>query len=312
MHAFSDAHLDIAWSSLSHGRDFVAGHPDAALGLPDLLSAGVTLACATIFSAQHEDEETPREVAEQQFAYYEALPGRSDGRVVWPADVMDVGTCVPGERICLIGLLEGCEPIDKPEDMGAFHDRGVRVAGLTHNKRNRWAAGCDANGGLSAEGVDLVREMDRLGMIHDVSHLSRTSVDDLLGTTKGPVIASHVAADVVFSHARNLTDAHMQAISQRGGVVALVLFSGFLAEGRASFDDAMRHLLHMIEVCGPEHVGIGSDMDGGFGRDELPSGIRTAADLPMFADALVAEGIPDSDVGKICGGNLRRVLTSVM
>ncbi|MHC4223685.1 MAG: dipeptidase [Planctomycetota bacterium] len=313
MLAFSDAHLDIAWSSLTYGRDFVAGHPDAALGLPDLLSAGVTLACATIFSSDHDEEETPQEVAEQQFAYYEALPGRSDGKVIWPADAIDVGNCTPGERICLTGLLEGCEPLKAPEDMATYHQRGVRVVGLTHNKKNRWAAGCNSKeGGLTAEGASLVKEMDRLGMVHDVSHLSRTSLEDLLGTARGPVIASHVGSDAVHADARNLTDDHMQAISQRGGVVALVLFSGFLADGRASFDDAVRHLLHMIEVCGVDHVGLGTDFDGGFGRDELPTGIRSAADLPKFADALFAEDLAEGEVAKICGGNLRRVLTSVM
>ena len=107
--AFTDAHLDIAYASLTYGRDFVAGHPDSALGLPDLLTGGVTLACATVFTAKHGDEETPRELAEQQLAYYDALPGRSGGKVIWPADVMDVGGCETGEHICLVGLLEGCD-----------------------------------------------------------------------------------------------------------------------------------------------------------------------------------------------------------
>jgi len=149
-------------------------------------------------------------------------------------------------------------------------------------------------------------------MVHDAAHLSRKSLDDLLGTARGPVIASHVAADAVHSHVRNLTDEHMKAIVQRGGVIGLVLYEGFLADGRATFDDAMRHLRHMIEVCGADGVGIGSDMDGGFGRDALPTGIRSAADLPKFADTLAADGMAPADVAKVCGGNLRRVLTSVM
>lgn len=312
MLAFADAHLDIAWSSLKHGRDFVAGHPDSALGLPELLKGGVTLACATIFTAEHEEDETPAEVADQQLAYYGALPGRSDRRVVWPADVMDVGSAVPGERVCLIGLLEGCEPVGEVADLATFHRRGVRVVALTWNRRNRWGAGCEAEGGLTPDGLALVREADRLGMAHDVSHLSRRSVDDLLATARGPVIASHVGADAVHAHHRNLTDAHLRAVAQRGGVVALVLYEKFLTGGKATFDDAMRHLRHMIEVCGSSGVGIGSDFDGGFGRDQLPAGIRTAADLPKFAAALRKDGLPEADVGKICGGNLRRVLTSVM
>jgi len=312
MFAFADAHLDIAWASLEYGRDFVAGHPDSALGLPDLLAGGVTLACATVFTARHGEDETPAQVADQQLAYYEALPARTGGRVVWPADVMDVGSARPGEKVCLVGLMEGCEPLASVDDLEPLYARGVRVLGLTWNRRNRWASGCDAEGGLSAEGAALVKAADRLGMVHDVSHLSRQSVDDLLATARGPVIASHVGADAVFAHPRNLTDAHLKAIAQRGGVVALVLYQGFLSGQRATFDDAMRHLRHMIEVCGAGAVGIGSDFDGGFGRDELPAGIRTAADLPKFAEALAADGLAPADVAKVCGGNLRRVLTAVM
>ncbi|MHC4938241.1 MAG: dipeptidase [Planctomycetota bacterium] len=312
MTSFTDAHLDIAWSSIKNGRDFVSGHPDAAAGLPDLLAGGVTLACATIFCCDDDEESTAAEMAEQQLAYYDALPGRSNHRVIWPADVMDVGMCTAGEKICLIGLLEGCEPVSAPEEMAEYYRRGVRVAALTWNRNNRWAGGCNGNNGLTMDGVALVKEMDRLGMVHDVSHLSRMSVDDLLGTARGPIIASHVGADAIRPHVRNLTDDHLRAIAQRGGVVGLVLYAKFLGEGRPSLRDAMKHLRHMIEICGVDSVGIGSDMDGGFGKDELPVGFRTAADLPQFADALREHGYSESDVDKVCGGNFRRVLTSVM
>ena len=312
MTTFTDAHLDIAWSSLKNGRDFVSGHPDAAAGLPELLAGGVTLACATVFSAEHDEESTPAELAERQLAYYDALPGRSDHRVIWPADVMDVGTCTPGEKLCLIGLMEGCEPIAEPGEMQSYYRRGIRVAALTWNRNNRWAGGCEGKSGLTPDGVALVREMDRLGMVHDVSHLSRMSIDDLFGTARGPIIASHVGADAVYPHVRNLTDDHLRAIAQRGGVVGLVLYAKFLGKGRPSFGDAMKHLLHMLAICGPDAVGIGSDMDGGFGKEDLPVGFHTAADLPRFADALAAEGLSAHEIDKVCGGNFRRVLTSVM
>lgn len=312
MTAFTDAHLDIAWSSIKNGRDFVLGHPDAAAGLPDLLAGGVTLACATLFCADPDDEADAPDRADQQLAYYEALPGRSNGRVIWPADAMDVGMTTPGEQVCLIGLMEGCEPVTDVSDMAGYYARGVRVAALTWNDDNRWAGGCSGTKGLTADGVELVKEIDRLGMVHDVSHLSRTSVDDLLGTARGRVIASHVGADAIFSHQRNLTDDHLRAIAQGGGVVGLVLFAGFLGEGRPSFADAVRHLLHMIEICGIDGVGIGSDMDGGFGRDKLPVGFHSASDLPRFAEALEREGCSASDIDKVCGGNFRRVLTAVM
>ena len=94
--------------------------------------------------------------------------------------------------------------------------------------------------------------------------------------------------------------------------MSLVLYEKFLTGGKASLDDALRHLMHMLEVCGAGGVGIGSDMDGGFGRDQLPRGIRSSADLPRIAEALAAHGVPEPDIAKICGGNLRRVLTAVM
>ncbi|MEE8106942.1 MAG: membrane dipeptidase [Planctomycetota bacterium] len=310
---FTDAHLDIAWSSLLNGRDFVHGHPDAALGLPDLLAGGISLACATIFSAKFDpDTETAREVAEQQLAYYDALPGRSSGTVIWPADAIDVGTFPTGKKVCLVGLIEGCEPVETPDDLDFFYKRGVRAAGLTWNQKNKWAAGCAAEGGLTADGVELVRAMDRLNMVHDISHLSRTSVDDLFGTARGPVMASHVGADAIYSHRRNLTDAHLAEVARRGGVVGIVLFSKFLCEGRATMDDVVAHLMHMLEICGPESVGIGSDLDGGFSRSHLPTSIHTAADFPNIADALRASGVSEDDVAKVCGSNFRRLLTGVM
>jgi membrane dipeptidase len=125
-------------------------------------------------------------------------------------------------------------------------------------------------------------------------------------------MASHVGADAVYAHVRNLPDDHLRTIAQRGGVVGLVLYNKFLGDGRPSFADAMRHLMHMIEVCGPGAVCIGSDMDGGFGRDQLPGGFHSAADLPRFAAALAREGLPENDIDKICGGNLRRLLTAVL
>ncbi len=311
--AITDAHLDIAWSSLRNGRDFVAGHPDAAAGLPDLLAAGATLVCATLFCAKADrEDETPQELAERQLAYYDALPGRSGGRVIWPADVMDVGTCVPGKNVCLVGLMEGCEPVSEVADMEEYYRRGIRVVALTWNKKNRWAGGCSHASGVTAEGAALLKEIDRLGMVHDISHLSRASVDDLLATVRGPVIASHVGSDIVFPHVRNLTDAHLRAVAQRGGVCCLVLYQKFLAAGRATMDDTKRHLMHMLELCGADGVGIGSDMDGGFGRDQLPAGIRSSADLPLIAEALSSEGVSDSDIAKIMGGNMRRVLTAVL
>lgn len=313
MLAFADAHLDIAWSSLKHGRDFVAGHPDSCLGLPDLLAAGVTLACATVFTAERdEEEETAQEVADRQLAYYDALPARSSGQVIWPADAMDVGMCRAGERLCLTGLLEGCDPLESPEELASFHKRGIRVVGLTWNKRNRWGSGCHEEGGLTHDGLALAREIDRLGMVHDISHLSRESIDDLLSATRGKVIASHVGSDALMAHPRNLSDDHLRETAKRGGITALVLYGKFLAEGKATLDDVLRHLTHMIEVCGPDSVGIGSDFDGGFTREDLPAGIRSAADLPKIAAGLRAQGLPEKDVVKVCGGNLRRVLTAVM
>ena len=117
-------------------------------------------------------------------------------------------------------------------------------------------------------------------------------MDDLLGTARGPVIASHVGCDAVFGHERNLTDEHLRAIAKRGGVVGLVLYAKFLGDGRPGFGDAMKHLRHMLEVCGADAVGIGSDMDGGFGKDELPVGFHTAADLPRNQSLKVAWARP--------------------
>ena len=121
-------------------------------------------------------------------------------------------------------------------------------------------------------------------------------------------MASHSNAHAVHPHRRNLRDEHARAIADREGIVCVMLYDEFLRDGKSNVDDVVAHVDHLVTVAGPEHVGIGSDIDGGYGTNEVPDGIDTVADLVKIGGALLARGYGEKDARGILGENWRRVL----
>lgn len=209
-----------------------------------------------------------------------------------------------------LGILVECaDPIRDPSELRWWADRGVVAIGLTWARGSRYAAGnseasCSSPTGLTPPGHDMAAAMDELRIAHDVSHLSWRAMDDLLAASPRPMIASHSNCSALLDGAsakpnqRHLRDDHIHEISRRGGVIGLNLFSAFLRPGltpenpgRASIDEAIAHVEHICAVAGDRlHVGLGSDMDGGFGATLLPDGIDTPRDLEKLAAALIARG----------------------
>lgn len=228
-------------------------------------------------------------------------------------------------RLHLCLLMENADPIREPGELAWWVERGVGVVGLTWARSSRYAAGNavppEDRAGLTPLGRDLVREMDRLGVVHDVSHLSDRSLEDLLGATDRVVIASHSNCRALVApegHAgnwqRHLTDRAVREIARRGGVIGLNLFSKFLMRGgegdrRATLDEAVAHVERVCELTGSTaHVGLGSDMDGGFGADKLPAGVSRPRDLQRLADAMTRRGWRAEDVENFAWRNWCRVL----
>ena len=192
-----------------------------------------------------------------------------------------------------------------------FARRGVVYMTLCHNGDNDIcdsARGNNEHGGLSPFGREVVAEMNRVGMMVDLSHASERSFYDALEVSRLPIVCSHSSARSLCNHPRNLTDQQMRALAEAGGVAQVTLYAGFLREdGKATIDDALRHLNHMVEVMGIEHVGVGTDFDGDGG---VP-GMADASEIINFTRRLTAEGYSNEDIRRIWGGNFLRVMEQV-
>ena len=191
-----------------------------------------------------------------------------------------------------------------------FRRMGVVYMTLCHNGDNDL---CDSavrtaheHGGLSDLGREAVYEMNRTGMLVDLSHAGEQTFFDTLEVSDVPPVCSHASSRALCNHPRNLTDEQLAALAGVGGVAQVTFYPGFLNErpDDATIDDAVRHLLHMIDVAGIDHVGVGSDFDGDGG---VP-GLASAAELPNLTKRLLAEGLTPSDLAKVWGGNFLRVM----
>ena len=191
-----------------------------------------------------------------------------------------------------------------------FRKMGIVYMTLCHNGDNDL---CDSarrsqqtHGGLSDFGREAVREMNRTGMMVDLSHAAETSFYDALRESRVPIVCSHSSCRALCNHPRNLTDDQLRALAEKGGVAQITFYNGFLVEGDAvaGIHDAVRHILHAVSVAGIDHVGIGTDFDG----DGGVRGLDSASSLIKLTEALQAEGIDHEDLEKIWGGNFLRVM----
>ena len=331
-----DAHLDLAYNAL-RGREVLRPAaeqtPDAegipSVGLPDLRAGGIELICATIFCAPdspkergYRDSDEAHAMALEQLNWYHRQADAEQLTLVRKGHEIASGTGAPPVRQQMHGrsaraavwpaaiiLLEGGDPIRSPEDVPFFFERGVRIIGLAW-KATRYAGGTGVPGPLTPEGVELIPSLDRAGIIHDLSHLAEESFWQLLELTGGPVIASHSNCRSIVPTDRQLSDEMIRAVGRRDGVIGINFFDKFLlppdeyGARRATLDDVVRHLRHMCDLIGDaDHVGIGTDMDGGLGREQIPQEISSSADLPRLSDALSRAGFPDDEVRGIMGEN---------
>jgi membrane dipeptidase len=321
-----DAHLDLAYN-VTRGRDVtkpareqpVLENKIATVGLPDLRAGKVGLICATIFCEPVSDEDPhgyrnaqeAHRAALVQIEWYQKQSTEGELRMV-PAHGLK-GRVTNGLHAIL--LLEGADPIRTIEDVKHFFDAGVRIVGMAW-KGTRYAGGTAAPGPLTRDGIELVRELDHFGIIHDASHLAEESFWQLLELTSGPIIASHSNCRAIVGedpHGRHLTDEMIRAIAKRGGVIGINFFDKFLlphnqyGKRRAMLGDVVTHIKHICDLTGStNHVGLGTDMDGGLGREQIPIEIETSADLPRVAEALHAAGFSGEQTDQIMGGNWLR------
>lgn len=304
-----DAHEDIAFHVNHFERDFVNPSVPCMITLPRLREGNVRFVFNTIFvHPKHKPEKTV-ESALRQFDTYDTIYQEHRGEVFQIKTRGDLNTAVKNGRIGFLTLMEGADPLESPDKLEEFYDRGVRIIGLTWNDKNRYASGNETEEGLSDEGRELIRRMNKLRITLDLSHINENGFWEAIGLTSLLPIASHSNARALTNHPRNLKDDQLLAITERGGVTGIVLYNQFLktSEKTPSMEDVFAHTNHIIELCGEDHVGIGSDMDGARIED-FPEDLRKISDLPKIAAFFLEKGYSEGRVRKIMGGNFMRVM----
>lgn len=216
-----------------------------------------------------------------------------------------------GKRAIMLGIENGYAIGKDICNVEAFRKRGVVYMTLCHNGDNDIcdsARGNHEHGGVSEFGKQVIEEMNRVGMMVDLSHAGEESFYDALQISKTPIVCSHSSARALCDHPRNLTDEQMRALSKTGGVAQVTLYHGFLKKQTdATILDAIDHLNHMVNIMGIEHVGIGTDFDGDGGI----RGCASASELINFTRRLLRERYTEEQIQMIWGGNFLRVMRQV-
>lgn len=356
-----DTHTDTPLNFLRDGFDF-SGEANTAQGsrvdLKRMEQGGLDGAFFAVFIGQRDC--TPEQYAKANrkaldiFKAIHRVVGQYPQRVglaFEPDDIVKLKR--QGKRAVFIGVENGFPIGEDLSQLKVFYDLGARYVTLCHTRNNQI---CDSStdpkgpkhNGLSDFGVRVVAEMNRLGMMVDVSHMSDSAFFDVLRVSKAPVIASHSCARVLCNHPRNLSDSMLRAIARKGGVVQMCILSDYVkkippdpkrdsafAELRKRYDnfreltpeqekeataewyklqeryprilatvsDVVDHIDHMVEVMGIDHVGIGTDFDGGGGVD----GCRDASQMINITVELLRRGYSEEQIRKIWGGNFLRV-----
>ena len=306
-----DAHLDLAYNAIEHGwplelpltslaaRTTSPYHP--SVSLDELRKAGVAVAFATLFvdPSRYPTPELAHRAAKRQLALYRRWQDEGRLRLItskaelkshlaaWEKDR------TPG----VVLLMEGAEPVRTPEEVFFWAKEGVRLLGPAWQD-TRYAGGTGGEKGLTALGRELLFAMAEAGLALDLSHLAEAAYFEALEAFPGPVLVSHANFRPLAGGPQNrhLSEAQLEALKGRGAVVGVVLYNRFLDPAwrreapPPSLERVRAHAEAIAQVLGWEAVGIGSDMDGGFGAESLPQGIASHRDFEKLAAALGAAG----------------------
>ena len=255
---------------------------------------------------------SPRQYADSIFDQIEAIVAHESNYVALartPQQLYENKTM--GKKSIMLGIENGLAIEDDIRNIAHFAQRGIVYITLCHNGDNAIcdsARGTQTHGGVSAFGEQVIGEMNRLGVMVDLSHGAETSFFDALSISQTPIVCSHSNCKALCDVPRNLTDAQLKALAQAGGVAQITLYHGFLRkEGEADIRDAMAHLNHAIDVMGIDHVGLGTDFDGDGGI----KGLADASELINFTTALLRQRFSKADIKKIWGENWLRVMRQV-
>ena len=257
--------------------------------------------------------ESPKDYADLIFDKIEDIAARNALHLSiarTPADLYEAKRL--GHKSIMLGIENGLAIEDSLDNIDHFAHRGIAYMTLCHNGDN---AICDSarrsketHGGVSRFGAEVIRRMNDLGVMVDMSHAGEKSFYDALSISRAPIVCSHSNCRALCDVTRNLTDDQLRAIARKGGVVHITLYHGFLrTAGEASILDAIAHLEHAISIMGTAHVGIGTDFDG----DGGVSGMADSSEMINFTRMLLRRRYSPEDIALIWGGNWLRVMDTV-
>ncbi len=288
-------------------------HTEGHIDLPRLKEGGVDVQFFAAYIEPIYKPDRSLKRAMQIFdAFYTELDANPDSMLL-ATTVQDIITAKEQGKVAAVMAIEGGESLEG--DLGVlrmFHRLGVRSIGLTWNERNDIADGVGdsrSKGGLSVFGAAVIEEMNRLGILVDVSHLSDPGFWDVIEISKHPIIASHSNARAVCNHRRNLDDEQIKALAKNGGVMGMNFAANFVREdGKPTLADLLDHIDHIVQLVGPHHVGLGSDFDG---IGAAPEGLHDVSAMPIITEGLLKRGYSDEHIRLILGGNYLRVFQEV-
>jgi membrane dipeptidase len=359
-----DAHLDLSMNALEWNRDFtrpiseirereqgLTDKPDRGRGVvcfPEMRRGGIGICVATQIARYvkrgnplpgwHSPEQAWAQT-QGQLAWYRAMEERGELLQIktraelqrqvglWAESGQSLLTSAATKTIKPIGYilsLEGADSILSFKHLERSHEQGLRALGPAHYGPGLYAQGTDATGKFPARGQELLREMDRLGMILDVTHLTDEEFWEALDLYQGPIWASHSDCRALAPHQRQLNDEQIKALAQRGAVIGAALDAWMMVPNWVrqkttpeavglKLEKLVEHIDHVCQLAGSaRHSGIGSDLDGGFGREQAPMDLETIADLSRIPDLLRARGYNEEDIRAIAHGNFLRFLNSAL
>jgi membrane dipeptidase len=306
-----DAHCDTALSVYEEGGDLYENN--FHLDIKRLLGTGSRVQFFAAFvNPQRYMNNTLSRILSIIDIIYSAQEKYSD-KIQVCLNTPDMEKAISDNKVSALISIEGGECLNgELSVLRQLYRLGVRSMLLAWNYRNLLADGTDEKfgAGLSAFGRQVVAEMNRLGMIVDVSHLCEASFEDVLSLTTEPVIASHSNAKVVCDNVRNLSDAQLSKIKNINGVVGLNFYPYFLNNTQnADIDDVVRHIEHICSITGEDHIGIGADYDG---IECTPVGLEGTQHIPALFDRLLQLNYSNYFIEKLAGKNFMRVIKQIL
>jgi membrane dipeptidase len=336
-----DSHLDLAWNALNWNRDLTlpveeirrseADMVDRNRGantvcFPEMRRGDVAICLATVLARSTSVNEALLDWRSQEIAsamghgqrkYYRIMERQGHLRMLrTPEDIQEhLAAWRKGshDAIGYILSMEGADPILSPDDAADWWEKGLRVVGITHYGEGIYGHGTASPGGLTPKGFDLMKAFEQLDMIIDTTHLTDKGFWQVMESFQGKVLASHNNCRSLVPGDRQYSDEQLKALLARGAVIGGVLDSWMLWPGYVPGETdnslvklrmVIDHMDHICQLAGnAAHIAIGSDLDGGFGKEQSPSDLETIADLQRIPAMLKEKGYSESDIEGVMHGN---------